>query len=88
MKHLIQPLYSWYRNTLRSSKYRWIIVLGSLLYLASPVDLLPDVFPVVGWLDDGVIATMLVTEVSQILLEQLKTRRSKAQTSTKTISMG
>jgi uncharacterized membrane protein YkvA (DUF1232 family) len=77
MKFLTQPLYNWYRATLRNSKYRWLIVLGSLLYLVSPVDLVTDVLPVVGWIDDGVVATVLVAEVSQLLLEQLKTRKAK-----------
>lgn len=78
MKLLAQPLYNWYRATIRNSKYRWVIVLGSLLYLVSPLDLATDVVPIVGWLDDGVIVTVLVTEVSQLLLEQRKERKSKA----------
>lgn len=86
MKFLIQPLYNWYRNSLRNPKYRWLIILGSLLYLVSPVDIASDLVPVVGWLDDGVIATVLVTEVSQLLLEQLKTRRAKSG-STNTVSV-
>jgi uncharacterized membrane protein YkvA (DUF1232 family) len=32
----------------------------------------------VGWIDDGFIATLLVTEVSQIILEQRKDRRAKS----------
>jgi uncharacterized membrane protein YkvA (DUF1232 family) len=78
MKLLAQPLYNWYRATIRNSKYRWVIVLGSLLYLVSPLDLATDVVPIIGWLDDGVIVTVLVTEVSQLLLEQRKERKSKA----------
>jgi uncharacterized membrane protein YkvA (DUF1232 family) len=78
MKLLAQPLYHWYRATIRNSKYRWVIVLGSLLYLVSPLDLATDVVPIVGWLDDGVIVTVLVTEVSQLLLEQRKERKAKA----------
>lgn len=77
MKLLAQPLYNWYRATLRNSKYRWVIVLGSLLYLVSPLDLATDVVPIIGWLDDGVIVTVLVTEVSQLLLEQRKERKAK-----------
>lgn len=87
MKFLIQPLYNWYRLLLRNSKYRWLVILGSLAYLLSPVDLASDVIPVVGWLDDGVIATVLVTEVSQILLEKAKANKTKkANVSTATIS--
>jgi len=77
MKFLIKPLYSWYRSILRHPQYRWLVILGSLFYLFSPADLITDVLPVVGWLDDGVIATLLVTEVSQILLEQRNLRKIK-----------
>ncbi|MBW4658301.1 MAG: DUF1232 domain-containing protein [Drouetiella hepatica Uher 2000/2452] len=77
MKFLVQPLYNWYRSILRHPKYRWLVILGSFLYLFSPVDLITDMLPVVGWLDDGVIATLLVSEVSQMLLEQRNLRRVK-----------
>lgn len=77
MKFLLQPLYKLYRSLLRNSKYRWIVILGSLLYLVSPIDLVTDALPVVGWLDDGAIVALLATEVSQILLEQRKARKAK-----------
>lgn len=42
------------------SQAKWkkiIIVLLALLYVISPLDLIPDVIPVIGWLDDlGVLA--------------------------------
>lgn len=42
------------------SQAKWkraIIALLALLYILSPLDLIPDVIPVVGWLDDlGVLA--------------------------------
>ncbi|MGA7936570.1 MAG: YkvA family protein [Kovacikia sp.] len=77
MKFLIKPLYNWYRNVIRNSKYRWLIVLGSLFYLVSPIDLVTDAIPLIGWIDDGIIATVLVTELSQVALEQLKSRKLK-----------
>ncbi|MEO0868783.1 MAG: YkvA family protein [Cyanobacteria bacterium J06642_11] len=76
---IIESLRTWYRNLIRNSKYRWIVVLGSLLYLASPLDISPDVFPIIGWLDDGIIATLLVTEVSQLLFEQVNASKKKNQ---------
>ena len=78
MKFLLQPIYSLYRLTLRNPKSRWLVILGSLIYLLSPLDFATDVIPFVGWIDDGVIATLLVTEVSQILLEQRKVRKAKS----------
>ncbi|MEB3355182.1 MAG: YkvA family protein [Synechococcales bacterium] len=75
---LVQTFYDWYRNTLRNTKYRWLIVLGTLLYLLSPIDISPDFLPIIGWIDDGIVAALLVSEMSQILLEQLN-RRNKRQ---------
>ena len=68
----------WYRQLLRNSKYRWLIVGGTLLYLISPIDLLPDMIPIVGQIDDVLIATLLVTEVTQMLLERVKSVKSKS----------
>lgn len=74
MNFSIQSLYNWYRNTIRNPKYRWWLILGSLLYLFSPIDIAPDFIPVIGWIDDGVILTLLVSEVSQMLAARLKSR--------------
>jgi uncharacterized membrane protein YkvA (DUF1232 family) len=64
-----------YRQALKHSKYRWVVILGTLLYLVSPLDISPDVFPIIGWIDDGVVVSLLVTEVGQLMSEQLKRKR-------------
>ncbi|MBD1922117.1 DUF1232 domain-containing protein [Microcoleus sp. FACHB-831] len=74
MNFSIQSLYNWYRNTIRNPKYRWWLIMGSLLYLFSPIDIAPDFIPVIGWIDDSVILTLLVSEVSQMLSARLKSR--------------
>jgi len=76
-KSIVETVYNWYRQTIRNSKYRWLIVLGTLLYLVGPVDIFPDVFPIVGWIDDTVVATLLVTELSQMLLESRKNNKQQ-----------
>lgn len=68
----IQSIYQWYRGLLQNPKYRWWAVGASLVYLISPVDLLPDIFPVVGWIDDAVVIGLLVTELSQLASAKLK----------------
>lgn len=78
MKFSVESLYTWYRETIRNPKYRWWIIGGSLLYLLSPLDISPDVFPIIGWIDDGVIATLLVAEVSSLLLDKLKAGKPEA----------
>ncbi|HBB31429.1 MAG TPA: DUF1232 domain-containing protein [Cyanobacteria bacterium UBA8803] len=71
----IQSLYNWYRNTLRNPKYRWWIVFGTLLYMLSPFDIAPDFIPIIGQIDDIAILTLLVSEVSQLLIDNVKSRK-------------
>ena len=45
----------------RRMPQRWRIALWALLaYLASPIDLIPDFFPVLGQLDDLIIAGVVL----------------------------
>lgn len=67
--------YDWYRNLIRNSKYRWLIVLGTLVYLFSPIDLLPDMIPLIGQIDDTVVLGLLVAEVSSMLMDRLKAQK-------------
>jgi uncharacterized membrane protein YkvA (DUF1232 family) len=78
MSFSIQSVYNWYRNTLRNPKYRWWIILGTLVYLLSPFDIAPDFLPVVGQIDDIAIVTLLVAELSQMGIEYFKSRPGKS----------
>ncbi|MBW4625393.1 MAG: DUF1232 domain-containing protein [Brasilonema octagenarum HA4186-MV1] len=73
----IQSLYTWYRNVLRNPKYRWWVILGTLLYFVSPIDVVPDFLPIVGEIDDVFLMTLLVTEVSGLMIEGFKTRKGQ-----------
>jgi len=75
MKFSIQSLYTWYRDTLRNPKYRWWIIIGTFVYLLSPIDISPDFIPIAGQLDDVVVLTLLVSEVSQMLIDYAKIRK-------------
>ena len=72
MNQLVESFYAWYRNGLRNPKYRWLIIFGTLTYILSPLDISPDVIPLLGWIDDGILITLLVTEVSQLLSEMFR----------------
>ncbi|MEH2194073.1 MAG: YkvA family protein [Nostoc sp.] len=82
MKFSIQSLYTWYGNLLRNPKYRWWVVLGTLVYLVSPFDFLPDVFPIIGQVDDVFLLTLLVSEVSGLVIEGWKARKGDVGTET------
>lgn len=60
--------FGWYRALMRNPQYRWLVILGSLIYLISPIDLSPDIVPLVGQIDDVIIVTLLLSEVFQRLL--------------------
>jgi uncharacterized membrane protein YkvA (DUF1232 family) len=74
------PIYDWYRQTIRNPKYRWWIVVATIAYLILPIDLLPDFIPLVGQVDDVLIVTLLVSELSQILIDRVKTGRVSSTT--------
>ncbi len=78
----VQSIYNWYRDAIRNPKYRPWIIVGSVAYLLLPFDISPDLIPIVGWLDDGIIAGLLVAEISQMMLERLNTSNTAGTTST------
>lgn len=84
MNFSIQSVYNWYHNLLRNPKYRWWVILGTALYFVSPLDIAPDFLPIVGQLDDVFILTLLVSEVSQMLIEGVKARKGNSDTTTAT----
>jgi uncharacterized membrane protein YkvA (DUF1232 family) len=80
MKFSIQSVYNWYRNLIRNPKYRWWVILGTLLYFISPIDIAPDFIPFVGELDDTLLLTLLVSEVSGLVIEGFKARKGNLDT--------
>ncbi|MGD1942997.1 MAG: YkvA family protein [Leptolyngbyaceae cyanobacterium] len=74
MENFAQSFYTWYKQTMRHPKYRWLLIGGTLLYLISPIDIAPDFIPIIGWIDDAAIATLLVAELSQVFLGYLNQR--------------
>lgn len=77
MKISIQSIYTWYRQLVRNPKYRWWVVLATLAYLVIPTDLSFDLLPIAGQLDDAIVVTLLVSELSQVLIDQYKTKNRK-----------
>lgn len=78
MQISIKSLYNWYRNAIRNPKYRLWIILGTLVYLISPFDISPDFIPVVGEIDDVLLMTLMITEVSQLLIDRFKATKTNS----------
>ncbi|MEQ1821143.1 MAG: YkvA family protein [Fimbriimonadaceae bacterium] len=56
----------------RSNRSGFIPLLIALLYGASPIDLIPDLIPLLGWSDDAIVLLMCIVAALKIL----KRRRS------------
>ncbi len=52
---------------LRNLPYSWLLVIAALVYIISPLDFLPDLFPFLGQIDDFVILTFLISNLLQNL---------------------
>jgi uncharacterized membrane protein YkvA (DUF1232 family) len=78
MNFNINSLHNWYRSLLQNPKYRWWVVAASIAYLVSPIDLIPDFVPFAGLVDDTLIISLLVAEVSQIAKAKLQAKSKKS----------
>ena len=56
------PLDRWYAQALRS-RWKWLVVLLSGIYILSPLDLFPDVIPILGVVDDTILLFILIREL-------------------------
>jgi len=63
-------LFQGYRRLLLHPKFGIWVLLGSLLYLVSPIDLSPDLIPLLGQIDDVALIVLMVTAASQWLSQQ------------------
>ena len=75
MNFSLSSLYDWYRNAIRHPKYRWWVMLGTIVYLISPIDIAPDLLPILGQIDDVVLAGLLFTELSQMAIAKIQSRQ-------------
>jgi len=71
----LSSLYDWYRNAIRHPQYRWLVMLGTVIYLISPIDIAPDFIPIIGQIDDVMLAGLLFTELSQMVITKLQARK-------------
>ncbi|MEM9004115.1 MAG: DUF1232 domain-containing protein [Cyanobacteria bacterium P01_F01_bin.86] len=59
-----------YRRLITHPRYGIWIVLGTLLYLISPIDLSPDMLPIFGQIDDVALLVLMISAASQWVGQQ------------------
>lgn len=79
LKNEITALYYAYRNS-RVPFLPKLIIIITLAYALSPIDLIPDFIPVLGYLDDLLILPVLITlSIKLIPFEIMQESRKKAE---------
>lgn len=63
-KSMWQMLRSVFNGSYRMSAMTTLIVIASLIYIVSPIDIVPDFIVFFGWLDDGLILYLLVKRLN------------------------
>ncbi|WP_036485729.1 YkvA family protein [Myxosarcina sp. GI1] len=77
MNFSLTSLYKWYRNAIRHPKYRWWVIIGTIVYLISPLDISPDFLPIAGQIDDFMLVSLLVKELSEVILNRYKPQQDQ-----------
>ena len=66
LKHQILTLFYAFKDE-RTPWYAKITALSSLIYLVSPADIIPDIIPVAGYIDDLFIVPFLINLSTKLL---------------------
>lgn len=76
MNYIVQAFYNWYKNAMKRPQSRRLIILGTLIYVLSPIDISPDLIPILGWIDDGLLIFLLVNELSSLFWKYSQKRHN------------
>ena len=69
-------------KAVKSGKYqvpKWAIpvIIGAVIYVVSPLDAVPDIIPVAGWLDDGAVVTAAIGALGTVIASYLDYKKEK-----------
>lgn len=69
---LLEMLKDSWSGTYKLNKVSLAIIAGALLYVASPLDVIPDFIPIIGWIDDITIVAYAMTKLKGVIEDYKK----------------
>lgn len=59
----------------------WAIatIIGAIIYVVSPIDAVPDIIPVAGWLEDGAVVAAAVKDLEEVIKAFIKYKKERNQ---------
>jgi len=66
------------RPNQRRSVLAVVPIITAIVYGVSPIDLIPDILPLIGWVDDGVMGVLMGTISIWILVRNRRHRLDNA----------
>jgi len=53
----------WLSGTYKVSTGTILAILGAVIYFVTPIDAIPDFIPVLGWMDDAAVFTLVINQI-------------------------
>ena len=71
-------------KAVKSGKYqvpKWAIpvIIGAVIYVISPLDAVPDIIPIAGWVDDGAVVAAAVKALEEVIKAFIKYKKERNQ---------
>jgi len=63
-KLLISMIKDTFSGKYKMNKWNISIIVGTIIYVISPIDAIPDIIPVLGWLDDASIVGFAISKLA------------------------
>lgn len=70
----LNPIF-WYHRAIREPRTRLLVILLTIAYFLFPFDISPDIFPIVGQIDDGMLLALFVGELTWLWLDKQKEQK-------------
>lgn len=57
----------------------WAIaaIIGAIIYVVSPIDAVPDIIPIAGWVDDGAVVATAIGGLGTVISSYLEYKKEK-----------